>query len=555
MQNRLLFVCFIWLGIAGCHYQAPVNSPYQAMQDSLQHGSAIDRAIAARSANIPGDVRNSLIPKEAVYTTQTKQHLGAKRFNISVKDIPAKTFFLGLVKGTPYSVVIDPKVSGSISLDLKNVTLNDVLNIVQHTYGYQYTKTANGIEVGPAGLQTRIFNVNYLNMSRTGKTQTSVSSGQPTDIGSTGNELSQNFAVNGNNEQAVVKSSDIETKSSSDFWKALKVTLSGIIGKGDGRNVISDPGAGIVVVKAFPEGMREVSDYLHAVQENVDRQVIIEAKILEIRLTNGFQSGIDWKLLGFHQGVAASQDTFNNNVLTVAGQLNHTFSAVIKMLSSQGNVQVISSPRISTLNNQKAVIKVGNDEYFVTGLTNSTLASGGGTDSSEDIQLTPFFSGIALDVTPEINQNKDVILHIHPSISKVTQTNKTINTGANNPVILPTAASSIREADSIVRAKSGQVIVIGGLMENALSENLNSTPFAGDIPFLGAAFRDTNQLSNKTELVILLRPIIVNPSTWHRHLDKLAERYRQLNRGFHFGNHTDTFGNLGETRPEWLPQY
>jgi len=215
------------------------------------------------------------------------------------------------------------------------------------------------------------------------------------------------------------------------------------------------------------------------------------------------------------------------------------------MLESQGNVQVLSSPRISTLNNQKAVIKVGNDEFFVTGIS-TTTTTGTATTTTPEITLTPFFSGIALDVTPQIDQNGGVTLHVHPSVSRVTDQQKVIQVGGTTQN-LPLAKSTVRESDSIVFAHSGQLVVIGGLMQDSRSEKVASTPMLGDLPVIGQFFRQTRQGASKSELVLLLRPTVVDGSAgWNHQISGSANRLNKLDKGFHQGSRSAVFGNLGE---------
>ena len=198
-----------------------------------------------------------------------------------------------------------------------------------------------------------------------------------------------------------------------------------------------------------------------------------------------------------------------------------------ELLSTQGNLQVLSSPRVSTVNNQKAVIKVGSDEFFVTEIS-STTVTGTSTATTPQITLTPFFSGIALDVTPQISESGDVILHIHPSISEVIDQKKTI-TVAGQVQVLPLAFSSVRESDSVVRAKNGQIIVIGGLMKNKLVERESATPFLSEIPFLGQLFKHTSEVQVKSELVILLRPIVVdNDDVWSKAIHSSSDQVKQI---------------------------
>jgi len=179
----------------------------------------------------------------------------------------------------------------------------------------------------------------------------------------------------------------------------------------------------------------------------------------------------------------------------------------VNLLQIQGNTRVLSSPRVSTLNNQKAVIKSGSDEFFVTNVTSNTV-TGTASSTSNNVELTPFFSGVALDVTPQIDDDGYVILHIHPTVSQVTSqtTTFTVNGSAES---LPLALSQIRESDSVVKARSGQVIVIGGLMQTQSIKTDYQTPGLGSIPVLGNLFKSKQTQSVKTELVILLKPVVV----------------------------------------------
>jgi MSHA biogenesis protein MshL len=191
---------------------------------------------------------------------------------------------------------------------------------------------------------------------------------------------------------------------------------------------------------------------------------------------------------------------------TLAAQARD-FAAYVNLLQVQGNARVLSSPRVSTLNNQKAVIKSGSDEFFVTNVTSNTVTSTAAS-TSNSIELTSFFSGVALDVTPQIDDDGTVILHIHPTVSAVTAQNLSV-TVAGQTDTLPLALSQIRESDSVVRARSGQVIVIGGLMTTQNSNTNYQTPFLGSIPVLGNLFKSKQTTGKKTELVILLKPIVV----------------------------------------------
>ena len=305
-----------------------------------------------------------------------------------------------------------------------------------------------------------------------------------------------------------------------------------MIGKGDGRNVMVSPQAGLISVRAYPNELREVKQFLGMSQTRLTRQVVLEAKIMEVTLDDSYQQGIDWNNLtssltgSIGQAVDGITKGVHGAVANIVnGQANITitdgnFNAVMSFLSTQGDLNVLSSPRVTAANNQKAVIKVGGDEYFVTNISSSNV-SGDNSSAAPDIKLTPFFSGISLDVTPQIDDKGGVLLHVHPVVVDVKNDVKSVDLGEKYGTYqLPLAKSTIRESDSIIHARSGDVVVIGGLMKTSYSDQVTKVPLLGDIPVLGNLFRHTNRVKHKTELVILLKPTVVTDHTWQQEIER-----------------------------------
>ncbi|WP_020406363.1 pilus (MSHA type) biogenesis protein MshL [Hahella ganghwensis] len=486
----------------------------------------------------PAEVTRELIPS---LDTGVQLPQDEERFDITVNELPAKDFFQGLVRGTPYNMVVHPEVTGSVSLDLKNVTLAQVMELSRQLYGYDYKYQEGIYKVLPGGIRTEIYQINYLNIKRRGASDIMVSSGQLSSSvsGSSAGGSSDSSGNNTTTSNAVL--SRITTETESDFWTALQHTLITIVGDGEGRSVVTNGNAGIVLVKALPEELRAVEDYLKRSQLILQRQVILEAKVLEVELNKGYEQGINWsyfdeyssqldlngdpaKSLTLGQTSEALTNTNIEGIFSAALRIND-FTALIQLLGKQGSVQVLSSPRIATINNQKAVIKVGTDEFFVTGIQAND--NNNSDETSTDVEITPFFSGIALDVTPQIGDNGEITLHVHPTVSEVEDQTKTIVIG-NRSLILPLALSTVRETDSVIKARNGQVVIIGGLIQSITEDDSAEVPLLADIPWLGEAFKQKRQTERKSELVILIRPIISDPSIINTDLQQSEGRFGEL---------------------------
>lgn len=512
-------------------------------------------------AEPPAAVRDALLPPLSLPPPGAAARRPEARFDVAVDDVPAREFFLGLVSDTPYDIVVHPAVSGSLSLSLRDATLPEILETVRQVYGYGYRPTPTGFHVLPADLQSRTFQVDYLDIQRLGLSQTRVSSGQLTEQYGEGADSTSPLGTTTTGRETaldVLENSQIRTESRADLWDELSQSLRAIVGEGEGRSVVVSPQAGIVVVRAMPDELREVEEYLSQARASLQRQVILDARILEVELSDGYRTGINWAALiesgsksalfsqtgggtfvdsGFSEiagntgNLAPGQLPSNTDTSAFGGVFSAAldlgdFSAFIELLETQGEVHVLSSPRVATVNNQKAVIKVGSDEFFVTDISTTTV-TGTATTVSPQVTLTPFFSGIALDVLPQIGAAGDVILHVHPSVSVVEEDPKQIPLIGTEVELatFPLARSTVREADSIVRARSGQVVVIGGLMQERDIYRRGSLPWLGRIPWIGPTLFG-QQLSDdrKSELVILLRPRMVEDSVWAQELRETDAR-------------------------------
>jgi len=564
--------------LAGCQ-STPPQQTYDAIKREVATAGATNRG----AAHSDDAVANALLPPAASLARELPKARPAleERFNVAFNNVPAQQFFRSIVAGTRYNMLVHPDVAGNISANLKDVTLAETLEAVREMYGYDYKIDGTRITIRPLTMQTRMFHVNYLVGNRRGSSNLRVTSTSVSSVGSNNNggnsqgQQGNGQNQNGNNQNggnsAQVDSTDVSTTSNSDFWVDLKSSIDAIVGsKEGGRSVVVSPQSGVLVIRAMPEELRNVDMYLKATQLSVDRQVILEAKILEVELNDQFQSGINWAsfssignsrnnrvstgvigpgaslaplpfnggqppIINNGNGLAASTGFSLSNAASAAGALfgfafqTNNFAALISLLEQQGTVHVLSSPRVAAVNNQKAVLKIGTDEFFVTGVTTTTNTSAAGNTVTPSVTLQPFFSGVVLDVTPQIDEKGNILLHVHPSVSQVTTITKGIDLGSAGSLTLPLAASSTSELDSIVRGQDGQVVAVGGLMRQAATDDTSGLPGASRVPVLGALFRNKNRVSQKRELVVLIKPTIVDSaSNWSQDLLDTGRRIETL---------------------------
>ena len=532
-------------------------------------GQELQGALASKPKSFDDAVNQAMLPPLQLELPNTAQKV-EPRFDLAVSNAPAAQVFMALVSGTRYSMLLVPEVSGNVTVNLKSVTVLEALETLRELYGYEFKVQGTRIYIQPNTMQTRIFQINYLAGKRQGQSDVRVTSGSitmsnssnnPNNTSGTAAASSASGTTSGSTTSSGPPSSQISTSQNSDFWSDLTKALTSIVGTQDGRSVIVNAGSGVVLVKALPSEVRSVEDYLRLTQVIAERQVMLEAKIIEVALNEEFQAGVNW--MGFGgvnnrvaigsnnpgtslttsgnitsttSGVTVSPGTAGSAIATAAGKglfglafQTANFAALLNFLETQGNTQVLSSPRIATINNQKAVLKVGTDEFYVTNVSSNVTSTGTTNVSTPTITLQPFFSGIALDVTPQIDADNNIVLHVHPSISVVTEKQKVIDLGTLGVYTLPLANSTVNETDSVVRVQDGNIVAIGGLMKQSQSSEANGLPGTTSSSGLGLLFGSRDNYKKKSELVVLIKPTIIrNGSSWKDDLIETQNRVQQL---------------------------
>ena len=552
--------------LSACATRPPASSKDDRLLPEIRQGLT-ERSKPAAEA-VPPEVSRELLPPADLSVAKLAGRPLEPRFDLNVVGLPVAQVFEALARDTRYSIVLDPALKAQVTVSLKDVTLVEALGALRDLYGFEYRVQGSRIFVQQPALQTHVFQVNYPVANRTGRSELRVTSGSITLSPGAGT------GANGQNPQTPAppqgpngttntsqESSRITTQSKNELWPEIEAALRALVGvddkRSDGRQLIVSPQSGVIVVRAMPAELRQVEAYLRAMQLNVEREVMLESKIIEVTLSDATQTGVNWSafhsagvrgsvgmltpgaslgtsgsisdvLLNAIPGSAIAQAPAPGSPLFGLAFQTGSFAALMEFLQTQGNIQVLSSPRIAAVNNQQAVLKVGTDDFFITGITTNITGAatvGGTATTSQSISLQPFFSGVALDVTPQIDDDGNIILHVHPSVSSVTERNKVLNLGTLGTYILPLASSAVSETDTVVRVRDGNIVAIGGLMSVNRSDTRSGVPGNSDIPVLGYLLRSTEHSESKQELVILIKPTVVQSQV---QLDALREDALQL---------------------------
>ena len=431
-------------------------------------------------------------------------------------------------KGTKKSSKAEPSYE-QIYMNMTNVCISEVFESIVENYDIGIKRSLNGYFIYPRQLRTETFSVSYHNFYRKGKSSIAI--------------------AHSNLQEGAEKDnySAISSESEEHFWNSVSDTIRSILSADKERTVdVSGEGeakkiedfyvykeSGLVVVTAYPRQLRYIKNFLDKVNGSSTAQVLIEAKILEVELRDEFNQGIQWDLLkkslrytsfsSLAKAIPSNSSVHNTFNLgseedliaaALSGRVSNKsgFNIVMQALAAQGKISVISSPRVLALNNQRSLIKSGEDRYFVTNVTNLTLnANTTNASTQSGFELAPFFSGVALDTTPRILSNNQILLHVHPMISRVEDEDKRIKID-NKDTVIPVAMIQSREADAVVRATSGDIVILGGMTQNYVKMDESGLPLKpeGFLAKLLGLLSAKNQLSKKVELIILIKPTIIN---------------------------------------------
>jgi MSHA biogenesis protein MshL len=501
-----------------------------------------DKAVAAPDPSPPIEPRTLSLPDDDPRPPVVRL-LSRGRYTLNVQDADLPGLLLGLGKDIPVNVVVGPNVQGKVSADLENVSVMDILEQVVRPRGLHYRIEGNSVRIYDTDRETRIYQVDYPNTRRTGSAQFTVSGAvaQEIALGDTGSASSGDTST-----------SAVNTEQEVDLWGEIEQGVRLILfGSQDAassdeeespeapsRRVLVSRQAGVLMVTASDSVLDEIEGYLTTVVRSIGRQVMLDARIVEVALNDEVDLGLDLEVSpGYPTNGTNAAGTI---VRTITGGLvrdnatllqdlaptltagGFTFGiatdnvgAILNALARQSDLRVISTPRIATLNNHKALIKVvRNEVFFIANVEVEAFESVGQTAvTTFEPTITPV--GVTLDVTPQVSEYGEITLHVHPSVSEIVEIRSQPRLPGQTDVgSLPVV--DLRETDTVLRVQDGDTVVIGGLIQHRELDVERKIPLLGDIPWVGQLFRQMDVEERRSELVIFLTPTVLDPPTINR---------------------------------------
>lgn len=490
--------------------------PAGAIADRPADGRHLVAAEPAPESDIPDIVR----PLPAVTAPQSEAPL--ELYSVVVQDVDVRELLFAMARDADINVDVHSSVTGNVSLNAIDQTLPQILDRLSRQVAIVWDFEREDYLTVAADLPVlRNYRIDYVNVARSAESAVVVASG-----------IGEN--------ESNTSTSSMNQVSNNDFWQMLESNLATILGtsvEDEGASpIIMSPESGLVTVRATSRQHEDVFAFIETVRTRSLYQVLIEATIVEVNLNDRFQSGVDWSLLARDNGqVSFTQDLLGLNlnssptsVLTIDKSAGpDAISTTVRLLSQFGDTQVLSSPKLMALNNQTAMLRVVDSRiYFTIDVTPGIAASAAGpgtpTVFASEVHSVPI--GFTMAVTPQISENDQVTLNVRPTISRIIRFVNDPNPAlAQENVINAIPEIQIREIESILKVESGQIAILGGLMQDTVENSNSGLPGLNRLPVVGNMFSQKDDNLVKTELIIFIRPVVVRQPS----LDGDFENYRE----------------------------
>ncbi len=498
-------------------------SSMMAPSDRMQVAGHVDAPVpeTATATDIPPVVQQAPIiaAPEPVEPLQT--------FTVVATDLPANELLFALARDARLNLDIDPSIDGRVSINAIDQTLPQILKRISRQVSLRYYIDGPNLVVEPDRPFTRIYRVDYLNMARVTASTVGIDTAlAAADEGSSGDS-----------------SATVKSDATNDFWAALEANIGLLADEGGVEGVvITNRESGTISVYTTSSAHQNIQRFIDSVMTSARRQVLIEATVVEVTLSDDFQAGVDWARIATGEGWSLSQQVLGtagspgspelgNTPITSATYFNtdseRDISAAIQALDTFGDVSVMSSPKIMALNNQTSVLKVADNRVYFEIEVTSNVVEGGTSTESIDTTAKTVPVGFVMNVTPFITGNEEVILNIRPTITRILGFVNDPNPKlADAGVVSRVPEIQVREIESVLRVASGNTAVIGGLMQDSVDSLNQGLPGLHDAKGIGLLFGNRRRDSEKTELVIFLRPRVIDNASLDTNLQDFKKFLR-----------------------------
>jgi len=501
------------LGVAGCG----ASNPPEVSDGHLMFDEPAAESIPEAVARVP------VLPRP-------EQRPDLETYTVVVHDVPIRELLFSMARDAKLNLDIDNDIKGNVTMNAIDQTLPKILDRISQQTNIRYQLVDDTLRVQADTPYLKLYSIGYLNISRLSTGSVEVSS----EISSTGtSDVEGGMGGGGGSQNGNDSSSIVQNTSNNQFWRSLTINISGILGEavkaGKSENIdtsdkiIVNRESGMIGVKATAKQHKQVQGFIDQVLDSVQRQVLIEATIAEVKLSDRYQAGIDWSLVTTDPNATATQDLLGGNLgqtpffsFNIAETISgNPLNVTLKALETFGDVKVLSSPKVMAINNQSALLKVvDNEVYFTTDVEAVPGSVNQNSTVAIDTNVNTVPVGLVMAVTPFIDENEVVTLNVRPTISRI------IGFVADpNPALADAGVTSeipviqVREIESVLKIENGDTAVIGGLMQDQIDKSTTGIPILSSIPVLGSLFRYQDDQYVKSELVIFIRPIVTQDAS------------------------------------------
>lgn len=512
-MKRTLYILLLF-SFFSCALSQPVKKADEVPEPGL---TADVPAETELESDLPPEIPGPGIPEFVPVKTGISP-LKTKTVSVAARNTPLRDVLYTIAETANLNLVMERGVQPElpVTMTFRDLSVEDALNIIFNSVDYFYSVQDNILTV--KAMKTEIFEIGRPNVIQDYKI----------DVGG---DILSGASSGGGGQTAISGGVSVEStsdKASFQFWEAMEKSLTTLLlsesgGQSSGQaqaSFIINRMAGTIMVTAAKNDLKNVSDYITGLKRILNRQVLVEARIVEVQLSESLKYGIDWQYIfdGFHgETITLSTNVFSD----VVGSSNPNFAIqitnsedltlLLKALQEQGEVKTLSNPRVNILNGQTSMLSVGRNTTFISSVETTTNTEGSSTVTTFTVETNSILAGVMFGLVPYIDENKEITMTITPIVTSLVELDtKTVGTSGGNTVEIKLPTVDLREMSTTVKVLDGQIIVIGGLIDKKEKLDEDKVPLLGDIPLVGALFKSVSKSYENTELVIMLIPRIVS---------------------------------------------